>query len=52
MQIYVSNWSLIQFLKYFLFCQTNMRADSKVMPSILLYWPVTSEANVGGMAVV
>lgn len=46
MQIYVSNRTLIQFLKYFLFCQTNMRADSKVMPSILLYWPVTSEANV------
>lgn len=52
MQIYVSNRTLIQFLKYFLFCQTNMRADSKVMPFILLYWPVTSEANVGGMAVV
>jgi len=27
------------------------RAASKVMPPLLLYWPTTSEADVGGVAV-
>jgi len=28
-----------------------MRAALKIGPSILLWWPITSEADVGGMAV-
>ena len=28
-----------------------MRAAPKVMPTILLYWPIMSEADVDGMAV-
>jgi len=28
----------------------TMRADAKVMPHILLYWPMMSEADIGGMA--
>ena len=28
-----------------------MSVDSKVMPPILLYWPMMSEADAGGMAV-
>ena len=32
-------------------CDTSMRAALKVMPPILLCWPVTSEADVNGMAV-
>ena len=27
-----------------------MRAALKVLPSLLLYWPMTSEADLGGMA--
>ena len=30
---------------------SNTRAASKVMPPVLLCWPTTSEAYVGGMAV-
>ena len=29
----------------------NMRAAPKVMPPILLWWPLTSEVNIGGMTV-
>jgi len=29
----------------------NMMAASKVMPPVLLSWPITSEADVGGMVV-
>ena len=29
----------------------NMMAASKVMPPVLLSWPITSEADVGGSAV-
>ena len=28
-----------------------MRAAPKVMPPVLLCWPMTSQVNVGGMAV-